>query len=50
MTHIISHGFYACDSFERVIGFMGLDRWKWMRAVDSYESAEGFRIMTHYES
>jgi len=35
---------------ERVIGFMRLDRWKRMCAVDSYESADGFRTMTHYES
>jgi len=50
MTHITSHGFHACDSFERMIGFMGLDRLKRMCAVDPYESADGFRTMTHYES
>ena len=52
MTHITSHGFHACDSFESMIRFMGLDRWKGMCAVqlDSYESADGFHTMTHYES
>ena len=50
MTHITSHGFHACDSFEHMIGFMGLAGWKGMCAVDSYESADGFRTMPHYES
>ena len=50
MTHITSNGFHACDSFEYMIGFMGLDQWKVMCTVDSYESADGFRTMTHYES
>ena len=50
MTHITSHGFHTCGPFERMIGFMGLDRGKGMWAVDSYESTEGFRTMTHYES
>ena len=34
MTQITSHGFYAYDSFERMIGFIGLDRVKKMCAVD----------------
>ena len=34
MTLITSYGFYACDSFERMIGFIGLDREKRMCAVD----------------
>ena len=50
MTHITSHGFHAGDSFEGMIGFIGFDRWKGMCAVDSYELADGFRTMTHYES
>ena len=25
MTHIMSHGFHACDSFGHMIGFMGSD-------------------------
>jgi len=50
MTHIMGHGFYAGNSFERIIGFIGLDRQKEICAVDTYESADGFRTMTHYES
>jgi len=50
MTHITSHGFHPSDSFERMIGFMGLDRLKRRGAVDSYESANGFCTMTHDES
>jgi len=50
MTHIKSHGFYAGDSFERMIGFIAWDQRKEVCAVDSYESADGFRTMTHYES
>jgi len=50
MTHIMSQEFHAGDSFEPMIGFMGLDGWKGMGAVDSYESADGFRTMAHYES
>ena len=50
MTRTMSHGFYACNSFEGMIGFMGWDRWTGMCAVDSYESPDGFRTMTHYES
>ena len=50
MTHVTSHGLHTCDSFERMIEIMGLDRWKGICAVDSYESADGFRTMTHYES
>ena len=46
MTHITSHGFRGCDSFERMIGFMGLNRWKGMCAVDSYESAESISKKT----
>jgi len=50
MIRITSHGFHACDSFERMIEFMGFDRRKDMGAVDSYESADGFRTMTNHES
>jgi len=25
MTHIMSHGFHACDSFEHIIWFMSFD-------------------------
>ena len=35
MIQITSHGFHAYDSFERMIGFMGLDRGKRKCAVDS---------------
>jgi len=50
MTHITSHGLHACHSFDGMIAFMGLDRLKRRCAVGAYESADGFRTMTHYES
>ena len=34
MAQITSHGFHAYDLFERMIGFIGLDRAKKMCAVD----------------
>ena len=34
MTQITSHGFHACDSFERMIEFIGLDRGERKCAVD----------------
>jgi len=34
MTQITSDGFHACDSFEHMIGFIGLDREKRTCAVD----------------
>jgi len=34
MTQITSHGFHACDSFEGMMGFIGLDREKRTCGVD----------------
>ena len=50
MTQITRHGFHACDSFELMIWFIGLDREKRTCVVDLQESADGFRTMTNYES
>ena len=51
MTHIMSQGIYAGDSFEDMTWFMGFD-WLDLNSMlrsDSGESADGFHAMTHYE-
>ena len=44
MTHIMSHGFHTCDSFEHMIWFTSLDWLKEMLSDDSYESLMEFAL------
>jgi len=50
MTHIMCHGFHACNSFEHMTGFMAIDRLIVGCVVTHMSSLMGLKIELTYES